>query len=204
VKDKEGQLMSEHIEQQPNLTDTSSVTRPTQDYETVQTEHFRAKYAGFWTRLWAYTIDLLVLSAISGIIIKPSFRVAGWEISNPSFFLFSTYKVIVLLLLLLYFILMTKYLQQTVGKMIMGIKVEAKDGGRLTWGTIIFREGIGRFISKMLLIPYLLVIFTPKKEALHDLFADTVVVHEYAYEKEMQVNHRKRIEGQQLQESTIV
>ncbi|AMQ08476.1 hypothetical protein AZE41_07620 [Sporosarcina psychrophila] len=174
------------------------------DYETIQTEHYRAKYAGFWTRLWAYTIDLLVLSAISGIIIKPIFRVAGWEITNPSFFFFSTYKVTILILMLLYFALMTKYLQQTVGKMIMGIRVVAKDEGKLTWGSVIFREVIGRFISKMLVIPYLLVLFMPRKEALHDLFADTVVEHEHSYEKEMVVDYRKRIEGQQLQDGTII
>lgn len=196
--------MSEHIEQQPDLTGNSTAATPIPDYETIQTEHYRAKYVGFWTRLWAYTIDLLVLSAISGIIIKPIFRVAGWEITNPSFFFFSTYKVTILILMLLYFALMTKYLQQTVGKMIMGIRVVAKDEGKLTWGSVIFREVIGRFISKMLVIPYLLVLFMPRKEALHDLFADTVVEHEHSYEKEMVVDYRKRIEGQQLQDGTII
>ncbi|WP_255452120.1 RDD family protein [Sporosarcina sp. ANT_H38] len=197
--------MSENIEQQPNLTgNPAAEAMPIPDYETIETEHYRAKYAGFWTRLWAYAIDLLVLSAISGIIIKPIFRVAGWEITNPSFFLFSTYKVTILILLLLYFALMTKYLQQTVGKMIMGIRVVAKDGGKLSWGAVIFREIIGRFISKMLVIPYFLVIFTRRKEALHDLFADTVVEHEHSYEKEIRVDYHKRIEGQQLPEGTII
>lgn len=196
--------MSEHIEQQPGLTGNSTAATPIPAHGTIQTEHYRAKFAGFWMRLWAYAIDLLVLSAISGIIIKPIFRVAGWEITNPPFFMFSTYKVTILILLLLYFTLMTKYLQQTVGKMIMGIRVAAKDGGKLTWGSVIFREVIGRFISKMLVIPYLLVLFMPRKEALHDLFADTVVEHEHSYEKEMRVDYRKRIEGQQLQEGTII
>ncbi|MBO0586183.1 RDD family protein [Sporosarcina sp. E16_8] len=196
--------MSEHIEQHSDLTGNATAATPVPDYETIQAVHYRAKYAGFWTRLWAYAIDLLVLSAISGIIIKPIFRVAGWEITNPPFFFFSTYKVTILILLLLYFTLMTKYLQQTVGKMIMGIKVAAKDGGKLTWGSVVFREVMGRFISKMLVIPYLLVLFMPRKEALHDLFADTVVEHEHSYEKEMRVDYRKRIEGQQLQDSTII
>ncbi len=192
--------MSEYIEQQPNLAEGSVVTSPVPDYETVQTEHFRAKYAGFWTRFWAYTIDLIVLSAISGIIIKPIFRVMDIEITNPAFLLFSAYKVTILLLLLLYFMLLTKYFGQTVGKMIMGIRVVSKDGGQLTWGAVIFREVLGRFISKMLVIPYLLVLFMPKKEALHDVFANTVVEYEHSYEKEIQISHRKRIEGQQLQE----
>jgi uncharacterized RDD family membrane protein YckC len=196
--------MSEHIEQQPDLTGNSTSVTPIPDYEKIQTEHYRAKYVGFWTRLWAYAIDLLVLAAISGIIIKPIFRVAGWEITNPSFFLFSTYKVTILILLLLYFALMTKYLQQTVGKMIMGIRVVAKNGGKLTWGAVIFREVIGRFISKMLVIPYLLVIFMSKKEALHDLFADTIVVYENAYEKEIRENYRTMSDGQQLPEGTVI
>lgn len=203
VKDKGELSVSEHIEQQLNLAKDSVAIQSAQQYESVQVERFRAKYAGFWTRFWAYTIDLLVLSAISGIVIKPLFRVVGIEITNPSFFFFSTYKLTALFLFLLYFMLMTKFLKQTVGKMIMGIRVEAKDGKPLTWGTVLFREGIGRFISKMLVIPYLLVIFMPKKEALHDLFADTVVVHEHTYEKEVQLGYRQA-EGQQLQEGTIV
>ncbi len=82
----------------------------------VETEHFRAKYAGFWTRFWAYTIDLLVLSAISGIFVKPIFRVADFAITNPSFLLFSPYKVTVLLILFLYFTLMTKFCSKPSGK----------------------------------------------------------------------------------------
>lgn len=192
--------MSDYIEQPSNLSEEIVLQKPVADYETVQTEHFRAKYAGFWTRFWAYTIDLLVLSAISGILIKPIFRVTDIAITNPWFLLFSVYKVTTLLLLLLYFALMTKFFGQTIGKMIMGIRVVAKDGGRLTWGSVIFREVFGRFISKLLVVPYLLVLFMPKKEALHDLFADTVVEHEHFYEKEIQVMERKRFEGQQLQE----
>ena len=38
-------MMSEYIEQQPHLTG-SSIT-PIPDYEIIQTEHYRAKYAGF-------------------------------------------------------------------------------------------------------------------------------------------------------------
>ena len=53
----------------------------------------------------------------------------------------------------------------------------------------------------MLLIPYLLVVFMPKKEALHDLFADTYVIHEHAYEKEV-TEIEQESEGQQLPEGT--
>lgn len=192
--------MSEYIEQPPHLPEQPVMVEQTVEYETVQTEHFRPKYAGFWTRFWAFTIDLLVLYAISGILIKPVFRVVGIDISNPSFLLFSPYKVTALLLLFLYFALMTKFMGQTVGKMIMGIKVVAKNGEPLTWSAILFREVLGRFISKVLVVPYLLVLFMPKKEALHDVFADTVVEYESTFEKEVRVSRRQSLEGQQLQE----
>ncbi|PIC81645.1 hypothetical protein CSV75_01075 [Sporosarcina sp. P18a] len=141
------------------------------------------KYAGFWIRLWAFLIDMLIISAISGIFIKPVFRVLDIAITKPSAFLFSPYKVTALVLLLLYFILMTKIAGQTVGKMIMGIRVMKSNGEKVSWGSVIFREGFGRFISQMLWILYLLVLFLPQKKALHDVFADTVVVHERTFER---------------------
>ncbi len=192
--------MSENMEQAPQLPEQPVMVKPTVDYETVQTEHFRPKYAGFWTRFWAFTIDLFVLYAISGILIKPVFRVVGIDITDPPFLFFSPYKVTALLLLFLYFTLLTKFMGQTVGKMIMGIRVVAKNGEPLTWSAILFREVFGRFISRMLVVPYLLVLFMPKKEALHDVFADTVVEYESAYEKEVRTSRRQRFEGQQLQE----
>ena len=173
-------------------------------YEMVRTEQYLPKYAGFWMRFWAYIIDLIIVSSISGIVVKPIFRVVGFEITNPDFLLFSPYKIVLLLLLLTYFALMTKLLGQTAGKMILGIRVIQKNEEPLTWGTILFREVIGRFISKTLLIPYLLAIFMPKKEALHDLFADTVVIHEHSFEKKTVMVKRQVGEGEQLQDAPHV
>lgn len=157
---------------------------------------FQPKLAGFWVRFWAYTIDLIVLSSVGGLLVKPIFRLLELPITNPSFIFFSSYKVTMLLIALLYFLLMTKYLQQTVGKMIFGIKVISQNEAPLSWSDLVFREVIGRFISKILVLPYLLVAFTPKKEALHDLFAGTYVVHEAVYEQ----NHLAVHKVEQLQE----
>ena len=194
--------MTDHIE---HTEETAQIPEPilTPVYETVQTEQFRPKFAGFWTRFWAYVIDLIIVSSISGILIKPLFRIVDFPISNPGFLLFSPYKVVLLILFLTYFAVMTKIFSQTVGKMILGIKVIRTDSSNLTWGNILFREVIGRFISKLLTIPYLLVIFMPKKEALHDLFADTYVIHEQAFEKEV-VTYKREREGDELQGGTIV
>ncbi|AOV09128.1 hypothetical protein BI350_06475 [Sporosarcina ureilytica] len=165
---------------------------------------YKPKLAGFWTRFWAYCIDLIVLSSIGGLFIKPIFRVLDIPVTNPSFLFFTPYKITLLIVTLLYFLLMTKYLQQTVGKIVLGIKVTAKNEEKLTWGTLVFREVIGRFISKTLVLPYLLVAFMPKKEALHDLFADTYVVHEDVYEKRSYFEYLKNEKGEKLQESPNV
>ncbi|WJY27962.1 MULTISPECIES: RDD family protein [Sporosarcina] len=152
--------------------------------EVVQrADEFRRKPAGFWIRFWAYLIDLIIISAISGLIVKPVFRVFDWAITDPIFLLYSPYKAVMLIVFLAYFLLMTRYFGQTAGKMICGIRVVRKAGGRLSWSSLLFREVIGRYISKTLVIPYLLVVFMPHKEALHDLFADTEVIHEQVYEK---------------------
>ncbi|MCM3637139.1 RDD family protein [Sporosarcina luteola] len=194
--------MTDHIENNELISDIPEPVR-LPAYEIVQTERFIPKFAGFWTRFWAYVIDLLVVSSISGIFIKPIFRVLDFKISNPSFLLFSPYKVALLILFLAYFALMTKITGQTVGKMILGIKVVTKDGGKLTWGTVLFREVVSRFISKLLTIPYLFVVFMPKKEALHDLFADTYVIHEQAFEREV-IETRQKRKGEELHAGTIV
>lgn len=164
-----------------------------------QSSLYQLKYAGFWIRFWAFLIDFLMVSAISGIFIKPIFRVLDIAINKPFAFLFSPYKIVALVLLILYFILMTKLAGQTVGKMIMGIRVVKLNGKKLDWSTVLFREGFGRFISQMLWIPYLLVLFTPQKKALHDIFADTAVVHERVFE-EKKVTAMIVPEQHQLQE----
>ncbi|MDW0118484.1 RDD family protein [Sporosarcina thermotolerans] len=194
--------MTDDVNQNQSMADVTGQSHLPQ-YEIIRTEQFRPKLAGFWTRFWAYVIDLMMVSAVSGILIKPIFRIFDIKISNPGFLLFSSYKVVIFVVFLTYFALMTKFFSQTIGKMIIGIKVVQKDGGELSWGTILFREVIGRFISKLLTIPYLLVIFMPKKEALHDLFADTYVIHEQSFEKEV-VETKRLQKGEELQAGTIV
>ncbi len=137
-------------------------------------------YAGFWIRFWAYLIDLIVLGSISMLIIRPLFRMAGLEIGGGWF---APYSILTAVVFFVYFVLMTKFFGQTAGKMVTGIRVIRKDGGPLDWGTVLFREWIGRFLSKTLPVLYWIVGFTPKKEAVHDFIADTLVIHEERYMK---------------------
>ncbi len=134
------------------------------------------RFAGFWMRFWAYLLDLVVVSSIDRILINPIFRAMDIPLNGNS--LFAPITIATAITFYAYFVLMTKFFGQTLGKMVFGLKVVGLEGKKLTWGTIIFREWIGRFISMTIFIGYVIVAFLPKKQGLHDLFADTSVVHE--------------------------
>ncbi|WP_260631282.1 RDD family protein [Bacillus sp. S/N-304-OC-R1] len=134
------------------------------------------RFAGFWMRFWAYLLDLVVIGSIDRMIINPLFRVL--DIPLTEFNIFAPISIASAITFYAYFVLMTRYFNQTLGKMVFGLKVVDLKGQKLTWGTVIFREWIGRFISATILIGYVVVAFLPKKQGLHDIFTDTTVIHE--------------------------
>src|SRR5699024_34152 len=85
------------------------------------------------------------------------------------------------IILYVYFVWMTKWKGQTIGKMIFGLKVINKEEKPLRWSDLISREVIGRFFYRVFWIInllYLVVAFDRKKQGIHDKLADTVVIHE--------------------------
>jgi uncharacterized RDD family membrane protein YckC len=143
----------------------------------VQLHTQELRYAGFWMRFWAYLLDLILIGSIDRILIKPIFRLLDIPLLESS--LFAPISVATAITFYAYFVLMTRYFQQTLGKMVFGIKVVGLMEDKLSWKTILFREWIGRFISSTIVIGYIITAFLPKKQGLHDLFSDTSVVHEY-------------------------
>jgi uncharacterized RDD family membrane protein YckC len=152
--------------------------KPVEKQKTIDYNHLQA---GFWIRLWAYLIDLLVIGSVNRIVIYPLFDLIG--LNNNNSFLFSPVSIATAVIFFAYFVLMTKYFNQTLGKMIFGIKVISIKEETISWGTILFRELIGRYISKTIWIGYIIVAFTPKKQGLHDIFSDTQVIHEKLFIK---------------------
>lgn len=124
------------------------------------------RYAGFWPRFAAYLIDLLVAGAVAKIMTYPlAADMTGYDL---------IYK----LGQVLYFFTITWLAKgQTLGKMILGIRLETLDGP-LTMGQIFIREVIMRYIHLKIPFLYVLTALLPKKQNLGDLVADTVVVNE--------------------------
>lgn len=159
---------------------------------------YERKPAGFWVRFWAYLIDLLVVAALTSILVKPVFVLSGLETINMPWY--GPYAVVSAVIFYGYFILMTKFFGQTVGKMVMGIRVVSLKSDNLSIMTLLFREWIGRFISVTILPLYWIVGFTPLKQGVHDYIADTTVVHEDSFRKNKMLK-KKKLEGSELQET---
>lgn len=134
-------------------------------------------YAGFWMRFWAYLADLIVVFCLSGIPIS-FIQVFSGQIEIP-IGIWTLSGIVHFIVFYLYFLLMTKFFNQTIGKMIFGLKVIRKDGKALTWMDLVFREVVGRFLHRVFWFTgllYLVVAFTPEKKGIHDMIADTRVV----------------------------
>lgn len=144
-------------------------------------EQIEEKTAGFWMRFWAFVVDILVVSALVGIVINPLFHLFDWSLSETHWY--SPMSIVSGVFYYAYFTILTKYWQQTVGKMIFGLRVKGKNGENLDWLTVLFRELVGRFISNTIPIIYFMVAFMPKNKGLNDMIADTMVVQEKVFVK---------------------
>lgn len=147
-------------------------TKPTTLYPQIQ-----HKTAGFWMRFWAFILDSVVIASIAGLTIRPLFALMDWNLIATNWY--APFTMLSAVIYYAYFVLLTKYFKQTLGKMVFGLRVEKDNGEPLDWSTIVFREGVGRFINGTFLhLPYLVVAFSPNNKSVADYFADTIVVHE--------------------------
>ena len=60
----------------------------------------------------------------------------------------------------------------------MKIKVVPVNSKELTFGQVFFREVIGKYLSGLLYIGYILVGIDSEKRGIHDMVADTRVVYD--------------------------
>ncbi|MDL5367905.1 RDD family protein [Xanthomonas sp. NCPPB 2654] len=157
--------------------------------------------AGFWKRTAAYLIDGMLVGMVAQVI-QFAIMLAFFGFSSlggsPDF---STPGGIIMLVLVylvplamsaLYFGLFHASTKQaTLGKMAVGIKVVRTDGSRISVG-----RGIGRYFGFLLssltiFIGFLMAAFTERKQALHDMLCDTLVVDKWAYTDHPEWQQRK-------------
>lgn len=160
-------------------------------------------YSGFWRRFAALFIDGVILWIVYMLLmIVPFFPQVLWII-------ISTYYHVVF---------ETSPLRATPGKALMGIAVIKPDGRMLTIKDAIIRHLMSFISSALLCAGYFMALFTEKKQTLHDLVAETIVVKEtfaennfwqifvsqskiiFATEKNSDIHIEKKFDGQSLEE----
>lgn len=147
--------------------------------------------ASFFSRFVAFLIDILVLWGLNQIIVHPVVRIFELQDAYLLAPVINVTTIAAGIIYFLYFILMTYFLKATLGKMITGIHVVDKDGGKLTFTQVIFRELVGRFINRILwYLPALSILFTQNRMGMHDYFADTYVVKNSYYEYKKEIKRR--------------
>ncbi len=159
--------------------------------ELLQTQRFY--YAGFWMRFAAYLIDNIICSFMAGIVFVPVSLITG--ISMFSLFktdlndeekvafavgiigMIAIFVLIIIIIQWLYYALQESSAQQaTFGKRAMGIIVTDMDGNRITFLNATGRH-FGKIISGAIMnIGYIIAGFTEKKQALHDIMANCLVI----------------------------
>ena len=126
-------------------------------------KEYALEYAGFWIRLGAGAIDLMIIGSMAGIlacIVATSFvwLLLAWVISITYYVGFLTWR------------------GQTPGKMIVGIKVIRTDKNPLT-----LRDSVVRYCGYLLSLfsfcaGFVIIAFDKKKQGFHDKIAGTYVV----------------------------
>ena len=147
-------------------------------------------YGGFWRRFWALLLDSFIASIPPAVICIPLLMLPVAQIGaapegqepslRPFIMLLAVYVlwcVLSCICMWLYFALLESGKHQaTWGKRLFGIKVVDCHGKRIS-----FARATGRYFSKMLsymicYIGFIMMPFTNRKCALHDMIAGTYVV----------------------------
>jgi len=141
-------------------------------------------YAGFWMRFVAIFIDAILLNILTSVIgflisvdmgYKSVLRISS--ISSTFFISIFTVLFVQLTIYWLYFALLeSSAMQATIGKKAIGLQVTDMNGERINLG-----KATGRFFSKIISfftlgIGFMMAAFTNKKQALHDIISNCLVV----------------------------
>ena len=136
-------------------------------------------YAGFWLRFAAAILDgiiVYILSTIAGFVV--GFIIGLLSLGNDPTAIAAIFGGLVgLIISWLYYALQeSSSYQATLGKRAVGIVVTDLNGKQISFAT-----ATGRYFAKLLssitlLIGYIMAAFTEKKQALHDIIVNTIVV----------------------------
>lgn len=140
-------------------------------------------FAGFWVRLAAYAIDMLIVTAgllvVRLLFLGIDSLLAGTFLEGGILFHYTLKDIILYMLQVLYFILFTYHTGTTLGKKALNLCVIRSDSKEnLSLLNVIYRETIGRFLCGFIFcIGYIIAGLDEEKRGIHDRLCDTRVIY---------------------------
>ena len=140
------------------------------------------RHAGFWIRLGAYFIDIIILFVIAvviGAVLGVSIFTGspGYSSSGATgAFLVLFYLIFIIIIWLYFAIQESSSAQATLGKRAVNVKVTDLEGNRIGFGKATVRT-IVRFIPLIGPLGCLAIGFSDNKQGLHDWAAGTYVIY---------------------------
>ena len=134
------------------------------------------EYASFWARFGAFLIDSIVAvtaALIVAFVVGFTYGISGGDESGASALGFT---VGIIIPWLYWALLESSSSQATLGKRAVGIIVTDASGNRMSFARATGRNFAKILSTVILLIGFIMAAFTGKKQALHDMIADTLVV----------------------------
>lgn len=140
-----------------------------------------SRCVGFFRRLLAFAVDSLIawLFTVLLSLIARFIGLGGLGFfTERIFFDFTAANVVGYLIIAAYFVIFTKCLGATPGKRLLRIKVVNSEPKPLSWWGVIYRETIGRYLTSLLFVGYLVLAIDSQHRGFHDMLADTRVIYE--------------------------
>ncbi|KAB7632727.1 RDD family protein [Stenotrophomonas rhizophila] len=149
-------------------------------------------YAGFWKRYAAYFIDYILLTVVT-LPLSMIINVMGASAGNEG-----VQVALTLVVMLLSMVISIGYYAgfhasrggATLGKMAVGIKVVRGNGERISFLRAFCRYLATIVSSLILMIGFIMAAFTERKQALHDMMCDTLVVDKWAFTEHPELQQR--------------
>jgi uncharacterized RDD family membrane protein YckC len=129
-------------------------------------------YAGFWRRLAACLIDGLLVSAVQAVLATGVFVIAPHDLRS----IVNLAPVSAAISWAYFSLFESSPMRGTVGKYALGLYVSDMHGDTITFARATARYWLKILSSLTLMVGWIMAAFTPRKQALHDLLAGTLVL----------------------------
>ncbi len=151
------------------------------------------KYGGFWIRLGAYLIDNIILSTVAGMLFLPFYLPFLSEIAAVNIYNYQDFwdwyielvtiaifaNVLQIVAFSLYYTIAVGKWGTTIGKSVCGLKVVRSDGTRVTYRRAFARYWAHLINSLVGGLTFIVIAIHEKKQGIHDLICDTLVVKKH-------------------------